>query len=95
MGPLLTGMGEGGHGIPRSFFALAGLIGIADEGSGQTPKRSDTRENAMPANRPVLHVEYTPAPAPCYPNCDHSTIAPILNVPDFSCFLSSFAAGCS
>jgi hypothetical protein len=31
--------------------------------------------------------------APCYPNCDNSTIAPILNVADFACFLNRFAAG--
>jgi probable HAF family extracellular repeat protein len=29
----------------------------------------------------------------CYPNCDHSTTAPVLNVADFSCFLNAFAAG--
>lgn len=29
----------------------------------------------------------------CYPNCDHSTTAPILNVNDFLCFQSKFAAG--
>jgi hypothetical protein len=29
----------------------------------------------------------------CYPNCDGSTIAPILNVLDFNCFLSRFSAG--
>ncbi len=34
-----------------------------------------------------------PPPALCYPNCDHSTSAPCLNVLDFSCFLNSFAAG--
>jgi hypothetical protein len=33
-----------------------------------------------------------PAPT-CYPNCDGSTTAPILNVADFTCFLSKFAAG--
>jgi DNA-binding beta-propeller fold protein YncE len=32
-------------------------------------------------------------PAPCYPNCDGSTVAPILNVGDFTCFLQRFAAG--
>jgi hypothetical protein len=32
-------------------------------------------------------------PTPCYPNCDGSTIEPILNVADFSCFLGKFAAG--
>jgi trimeric autotransporter adhesin len=28
----------------------------------------------------------------CYANCDNSTIPPILNVEDFSCFISEFAA---
>jgi hypothetical protein len=31
------------------------------------------------------------APA-CYPNCDASTSAPVLNVADFTCFLTKFAA---
>jgi len=30
---------------------------------------------------------------PCYANCDGSTVAPILNVLDFSCFLNKFASG--
>ena len=30
----------------------------------------------------------------CYANCDGSTIAPTLNVADFSCFLTKFAGGC-
>jgi hypothetical protein len=34
-------------------------------------------------------------PAPCYPNCDNSTAAPILNANDFQCFLNSFASGSS
>jgi len=29
----------------------------------------------------------------CYPNCDGSTQAPVLNVLDFTCFLQRFAAG--
>jgi hypothetical protein len=33
------------------------------------------------------------ASAVCYPNCDHSTVAPCLNVTDFSCFLNAFASG--
>jgi hypothetical protein len=40
------------------------------------------------------HTNFTiNAAAPCYPNCDNSTIPPILNVLDFSCFLNKFAAG--
>jgi hypothetical protein len=33
-----------------------------------------------------------PAPGSCYANCDESTLAPILNVLDFNCFLNKFAA---
>ncbi|MEX2219825.1 MAG: hypothetical protein WD749_13825, partial [Phycisphaerales bacterium] len=29
----------------------------------------------------------------CYPNCDGSTQAPVLNVADFGCFLTKYAAG--
>ncbi|MEX2219652.1 MAG: PQQ-binding-like beta-propeller repeat protein [Phycisphaerales bacterium] len=32
-------------------------------------------------------------PPPCYPNCDDSTQAPVLNVADFGCFLTRYAAG--
>jgi probable HAF family extracellular repeat protein len=35
----------------------------------------------------------TPAGASCYANCDGSTVAPVLNVADFTCFLQRFAAG--
>ena len=29
-----------------------------------------------------------------YANCDASTVAPVLNVNDFTCFLNKYAAGC-
>ena len=32
-------------------------------------------------------------PPSCYPNCDGSTAAPVLNVADFTCFLQRYAAG--
>jgi hypothetical protein len=32
-------------------------------------------------------------PVICYPNCDGSTASPILNVADFSCFLTRYASG--
>ena len=35
------------------------------------------------------------ASSTCYANCDLSTVAPILNVNDFICFLNKFAAGCT
>jgi hypothetical protein len=36
---------------------------------------------------------YGPATASCYANCDSSTAVPFLNVADFTCFLTKFAAG--
>ena len=33
------------------------------------------------------------APAPCYANCDCAAASPVLNVNDFVCFQSRFAAG--
>jgi hypothetical protein len=39
----------------------------------------------------ILTTPY--APCGCYANCDGSTAPPILNVNDFACFLSRFAAG--
>jgi hypothetical protein len=41
----------------------------------------------------VVQFVVEPVSGACYPNCDGSTIEPILNVADFSCFLSKFAAG--
>ncbi|MEX2219353.1 MAG: S8 family serine peptidase [Phycisphaerales bacterium] len=38
-------------------------------------------------------LQTEPPPAPCYANCDDSTTAPILNVSDFGCFLTRYAAG--
>jgi uncharacterized membrane protein len=32
-------------------------------------------------------------PAPCYANCDGSSLQPVLNVLDFTCFMNRFAAG--
>jgi serine protease AprX len=39
-------------------------------------------------------IHYTLTGGQCYANCDGSTTAPVLNVADFTCFLTKFAAGC-
>jgi subtilisin-like proprotein convertase family protein len=39
----------------------------------------------------TLSLEPQSGPA-CYANCDESTVAPILNVDDFTCFINRFAA---
>jgi hypothetical protein len=38
-------------------------------------------------------ASFHPCPLGCYANCDQSTTPPLLNINDFSCFLSLFAAG--
>jgi len=38
-------------------------------------------------------VSFAQMPAPCYANCDGTTIPPILNVSDFICFQTKYAAG--
>ncbi len=43
-----------------------------------------TTASFMILARPVSHD--------CYPNCDDSTVAPVLNVADFGCFLQRFAS---
>ncbi len=49
-----------------------------------------------PDGRTEGWIAHFPAPAaPCYANCDGSTANPILNVLDFACFLTSYAAGAS
>ncbi len=39
------------------------------------------------------NVAFAAAPPSCYPNCDNSTSAPVLNVLDFACFLNRYASG--
>ena len=39
------------------------------------------------------NLNLAPVTAACYPNCDASTASPILNVADFTCFLTKYAAG--
>jgi trimeric autotransporter adhesin len=50
-----------------------------------------TRAGGM--SSPYLARWGCPQPPPCWANCDDSTAQPILNVEDFTCFMSEFAAG--
>jgi hypothetical protein len=47
---------------------------------------------AVNPSNPVTGQSETPAAA-CYPNCDGSTVQPVLNVDDFTCFINEFALG--
>jgi hypothetical protein len=56
------------------------------------PCTADTGEGTSPiVDRGA--IEGAACTTVCYPNCDNSTVAPILNANDFVCFLTQFAAG--
>jgi hypothetical protein len=68
------------------------VVSVLDSGAASVP----TDLASAGTNAAFRGVDFAPATvvAPsCYPNCDHSTTAPCLNVLDFSCFLNAFAAG--
>jgi hypothetical protein len=67
--------------------AAAGPVAIARSRSNHLPVESGPTFNnlADPTVYPFI--------PPCYANCDLSTVAPTLNVGDFTCFLQKFAAG--
>jgi hypothetical protein len=69
-----------GHGTVLSFGSTCGPDQVGDANFGLL------FSNVMGA---------TVASGGCYPNCDASTTAPILNVQDFTCFLQQYAAGAS
>ena len=79
--PLLVGLvgWAVGSGSVFSFLSTCGPDQVGDAGFGRL------FSNVMGAG----------GPAPCYPNCDGSTVQPILNVLDFNCFLNRFSAGAS
>jgi predicted outer membrane repeat protein len=54
-----------------------------DTGTGEAPIVDRGAIEAVP----IEHLT-----SPCYPNCDGSTVPPILNVLDFNCFLNRFSA---
>ena len=73
---------SGGRMTGGNQLVLEGTVGQHDAGP-------------LSGNGFVLSGGYwglTEEPA-CWVNCDNSTMAPVLNVLDFACFLNKFAAG--
>jgi hypothetical protein len=75
---------------------IAGTSASRADGGAQSSRAWQTHGGSGGTDFVGLRTEFTVSPAGgggCYPNCDGSTIEPILNVADFSCFLGKFAAG--
>jgi hypothetical protein len=66
---------------------LIGVIPAGSVGIGQ-PLRIRLGGSSQQSNFDNIRVTI----GACYPNCDSSTVAPILNVNDFTCFLNKFSA---
>src|SRR6185503_17659357 len=69
-------------GLDGAVYALASAGGVLHVGG-------DFSETTNSAFSPDWAV-YT---CGCYGNCDGSAAAPVLNVADFTCFLTKYAAG--
>jgi uncharacterized membrane protein len=81
----------------RDLLIAGGAFGL--EGWSLIEARGVSSDGAMVAGTGVDPLGRTQAfvahlsGTSCYPNCDHSVSSPSLNVNDFVCFQSSFAAG--
>ena len=106
-GVVVGGLANGRPAFWRSDTGLQDLVGVLDAGGMNTslwsPWRpltavsADGRVMSGSAVRPqtglsdcFVAVPYGPL---CYANCDGSSVAPVLNVNDFVCFLAKFAEG--
>ncbi|MFN0131747.1 MAG: GC-type dockerin domain-anchored protein [Phycisphaerales bacterium] len=75
-------------GVNGDVHALA----VFDDGSGPALHVGGWFTSAGGASSPYL-AKWVACPAVCYANCDGSSVAPVLNVADFVCFVNKFAAG--
>ncbi|MEX2219848.1 MAG: hypothetical protein WD749_13940 [Phycisphaerales bacterium] len=81
-----TGEGAAGSASPGNR-----LFAVTDTG----PNSAFTLVATAPGTVTWKGVDIAPiaGPAACYANCDNSTTPPVLNVADFGCFLTRYAAG--
>jgi probable HAF family extracellular repeat protein len=74
-------------GVNLAGWTLTSVQGISADGSAMTGNGSFNGQDRAWLLSGLV--------AACYANCDASTVAPVLNVNDFQCFLNRFAAGSS
>jgi hypothetical protein len=96
-GDLVITIRHSGHDAvtTRSFDSIATSNAGAGYGSlfraiGQT---NITSINGAALAMPVSYITFAPpGSGPCYANCDSSTVEPVLNVDDFTCFINEYAS---
>jgi hypothetical protein len=77
--------------LGTSGYDLAGSF--APDGTGGVFVAGNTQGNLGGTNAGGYDAWLARYGTACYPNCDASTAAPILNIADFTCFLTKFASG--
>jgi hypothetical protein len=90
--PLGGGIRSRGAGsLNVETFYTDGTLSIFTDAVSRTPWSGITEPNRAWSGR----VFYTlgGSTGGCYANCDASTVQPILNVDDFTCFINEYAAG--
>jgi hypothetical protein len=92
--------GSAGELVPPGTFAAApGAPGtehlFAIDTTAPGPFAGSITITSSSSEHPLVTVQVraTIAAPACYPNCDGSVLAPVLNVLDFNCFLNRFASG--
>lgn len=84
----------GGGWLPSPTSLFAGLPATGGLYLTRSRTNHDPAEHEGPEFANIANPEIAPNGIPdCYANCDGSTVAPVLNVNDFSCYLNLFAAG--
>lgn len=77
-----------------SSWPGTGLVSYTIQPSGTFLANADLTSTQGSLPRGIAPWDPPAAPS-CYANCDASTIPPVLNVADFTCFLNSFTGGAS
>jgi len=81
------------HGNTSNFPKIQKIAGATNPASIQPNSSVIVVTGTISSSFSGIDVAGGTAAPQCYANCDQSTTSPILNVADFSCFLSKFAAG--
>jgi hypothetical protein len=77
----------------RSDNSLTFVFVETDPAVAATYRGQVASTSTPPLVGPNLFITAIGTGSACYPNCDNSTTPPVLNVNDFICFQSAFAAG--
>jgi hypothetical protein len=81
------------HGNSSNFPRIQKIVGVTNPQSIQPNSSQVVVVGTISSSFNGIDVAGGLATPACYANCDGSTTPPVLNVADFTCFLSKFAAG--